>query len=385
MVAKCIEGILHDTKKFKIRSLRVKIIEELKKNMPVVVLIVFTLLFIRLLDNFHMVTGPITRVLNITRPFLYSFIIAYVLNPVVKLFERLYSGRRVPSVLSTYAFIVIFIALLSNYIFPKIGENLYELYTKMPLIVADSRAFLLELAQNEKLINLFTLGGLADLNVESLFARSGEYIQRFSSYMISQTASLAIGVFRWIFAFLVSIYVLIYKERFKAFGIKMSLKLFGRKVSREAFHLFRTIHKMLGLYIGTKAIDSLIIGGIALVGLYIMGSPFVFLLSFLVFVTNMVPYFGPFVGMTLTASIHLFYSPTLALASLIFLFLLQQFDAWFLDPRLIGNKVGINPFLVILAVTLGGRLFGPVGMVLAAPVMSTLKIYVDRFLKKKSI
>lgn len=372
-------------KKTKTRSLRVKIIEEFKKNISIVILIVFTLLFIRLLDNFHIIMGPLVKILNISRPFLYSFIIAYVLSPVVKLFEKLYGGRRVPSVLSTYAFIILFIALLSNYIFPKIGENFYELYIKMPLIVANSRTFLLDLAQNEKLINILTLGGLTDLNVDSIFSRSGDYIQSFSSYMISQTASVAIGLFRWIFAFLVSIYVLVYKERFKAFGIKMSLKLFGRKVSREAFNLFKTIHKMLGLYIGTKAIDSLIIGGIALVGLYLMDSPFVFLLSFLVFVTNMVPYFGPFVGMTLTASIHLFYSPSLALASLIFLFLLQQFDAWFLDPKLIGNKVGINPFLVILAVTLGGRLFGPVGMILAAPIMSTLKIYMDRFLKKTRI
>ena len=79
---------------------------------------------------------------------------------------------------------------------------------------------------------------------------------------------------------------------------------------------------------------------------------------------------------------NIFVNPIRAFVVLIFLFLLQQFDGWYLDPKLIGGKVGLSPFLIILAVTLGGGLYGPVGMILAVPIMAVFKIYLDRTLNK---
>ena len=139
---------------------------------------------------------------------------------------------------------------------------------------------------------------------------------------------------------------------------------------------------MIGTYLGIKAIDSLIIAFIALVGLNILGSQYVLLLSVIVGVTNMIPYFGPFIGILTGFVINVFSSPISAVIIAIFLLLLQQFDAWFLDPKLIGNKVGLSPLLVILAVTLGGGFYGIIGMILASPVMSVIKIYAGKAVNK---
>lgn len=359
-----------------------KISNGIKRYLPIMGIIIFTLLSIELLKNFQTVSEKVIGFLSIIEPFIYSFIIAYVLNPIVKLFEKVYGGRRVASVFSTYMALGLLVVMISIYIFPKIWGNVYELYVNFPMIVRAVKDWSVEIVKHEKISTLLTLGGISDIRPDTIFSKISEYIQSYSAYMIKATVATAVTIGKWIFALLVSIYVLIYKEYYKAFFIKIMLKFFGKRKSRKFFRLSRTIHKMIGMYIGTKAIDSMIIGGIALIGLSIMGSPFVFLLAFIVFVTNMIPYFGPFVGIAVTSTVHLFYSPELAINSLIFLFLLQQFDAWFLDPKLIGNKVGLNPFLVIFAVTLGGGLYGPVGMLLATPIMATIKIYLDIFLRR---
>ena len=157
---------------------------------------------------------------------------------------------------------------------------------------------------------------------------------------------------------------------------------FKEKKGKSFENFVRTLHKMIGVYIGTKAIDSTIIGFLSLVGMLIIGIPYAFLLSLVVGFTNMIPYFGPFLGMVVAFSINIFINPTKAIIVLIFLFLLQQFDAWYLEPKLIGNKVGLSPFLIILGVTIGGGFYGPIGMILASPVMAIIRVYTDRKLEE---
>ena len=139
---------------------------------------------------------------------------------------------------------------------------------------------------------------------------------------------------------------------------------------------------MIGTYIGIKALDSLIIGIISLVGLMILRLPYAPLLALVVGVTNMIPYFGPFVGMLTCAIVALFITPFRALVVFIFLLALQQFDAWYLEPKLVSGKVGIGPFWVILGVTIGGGFFGPLGMILASPTVATIKIYYKKIVNK---
>ncbi|MBV7273635.1 AI-2E family transporter [Clostridiaceae bacterium UIB06] len=116
--------------------------------------------------------------------------------------------------------------------------------------------------------------------------------------------------------------------------------------------------------------DSLIIGAICFIGLIIFKSPYALLISIIVGITNMIPYFGSFIGMIPPFIINLFYDPKRAVWVVIFLVLLQQFDACFLEPKLVGDKVGLSPFLIILGITVGGSLFGVWGMILASPIMA---------------
>ena len=99
----------------------------------------------------------------------------------------------------------------------------------------------------------------------------------------------------------------------------------------------------------------------------------------------MIPYFGPFVGEVMGLLINVFVSPTKGIIVFLTLFLLQMFDGWYLDPKLIGDKVGVRPFWIIYAVVIGGGFFGPIGMLLASPTAATIKIYYGKLLEKNKV
>lgn len=370
-----------------------KIIEEIKKNYFYLIVVAFAIIFWRVSNYFGEFVDFLSGFIRVISPFLYAFVIAYILSPFVTFFDRVFEGRRILSIIAVYAIIIAGLVLLGNYIAPKIGNNIYDFYKNLPGIYQDIKVWLIEISKNESLKPLEEIAGISANNLSHNFTNTiitnlTEFIQTTSGYLVKFTISFTYQIIKWLFAMLVAVYILIYKETFATFFRITIMRLFGRKRSRAFFSFLSTSDDMIGRYIGIKAVDSTIIASIALMGLLIMNSPLAFMLAFVVGITNMIPYFGPFVGMLFTAGVHLFYSPKLALVSLVFLFLLQQFDAWFLDPKLVGNKVGVNPFLVILAITIGGGYFGPFGMVLSVPVMALIRVYFLKFIKvqtRKSI
>ena len=120
----------------------------------------------------------------------------------------------------------------------------------------------------------------------------------------------------------------------------------------------------------------------ALVLLTIVKSEYAFLLAVIVGITNMIPYFGPFIGEIVGFLFNVFVSPTKGVIVFLVLLALQLFDGWYLDPKLIGDKVGVRPLFIIIAVLIGGGFYGALGMLLASPTAATIKVYYERIMKK---
>ena len=187
---------------------------------------------------------------------------------------------------------------------------------------------------------------------------------------------------RIVLGFLISIYVLIDKEGFKEHTKLILCMIFKKERGEKIISWFKLYNKMIGIYVGTKALDSLIIGLLALVGLLIIRAPYAIVIAIVVGFTNMIPYFGPLIGEIVGGIIGIFVSPTMAFIIVGYLLVLQQFDAWYLEAKLVGKKVGVRPFLIILAVFVGGGLFGSIGMILGSPTMATIKIMYERKVEK---
>lgn len=359
-----------------------KLFEENRKN---IFLVVFTILFITLVYNFDKVLSFGGWVFGLMRPFVYAFILAYILNPIVKLYQKILRGKRTIAVLITYLSIIVLLVLGLNYLVPKLWSNIYALYNSIPRLKTGLTKWIIGLTKEPQISKFMTPEIIKIVREKALTLRIADYVEIITKSILDITVRTTFTAVTWFFAFLISIYVLILKDSIGAKTKEVAYKTLGKRKVDSFNNFFLTIHKMIGIYIGIKGIDSMIIGSIAFVGLTILGSPLAILLSFIVFLTNMIPYFGPFVGIAVAGTVHLFYDPKLALFSVIFLLGLQQFDGWFLDPKLIGKKVGIPPLVVIFSVTIAGKLFGPVGMLLASPTAATLKIYLDKFLKKREV
>ena len=97
----------------------------------------------------------------------------------------------------------------------------------------------------------------------------------------------------------------------------------------------------------------------------------------------MIPYFGPFIGMVPATILTLFYSPIKALWVIVFIFALQQFDGYYLGPKILGDSVGLSPFWIILGILVGGSLMGVLGMLIAVPVVAVCQLIVTRIVDKK--
>ena len=118
----------------------------------------------------------------------------------------------------------------------------------------------------------------------------------------------------------------------------------------------------------------------AIIGLTIIGADYAVLLGVIFGVTNMVPYLGPVVGTIIAVSINVFTNPTRAIIILIYLVIIQTIETMIIDPKVVGSKMGLNPVLAMLAVTIGGSLFGIPGMIIGAPIMGVLKLYATRYI-----
>lgn len=327
--------------------------------------------------NHSQIIAFFDKFLKVISPFIYAFIFAYVLNPIMKLFERKLNLKRGLAVAITYVIVTGIIIVVGVYIVPIVIDSIISITTEVPRYINVVQSWINSALHDDKMYVILKDAGVLNI-VTNISTKAGTIFISLLEGLAGSLLSITADIVMIGFGFLSSIYVLADKENFiKQSKIIMAMILKKDK-TKKMLDLLRTYNKMIGLYIGSKALDSLIIGIIALVGLMILKVPYAILLAIIVGFTNMIPYFGPFVGEVVCATVSIFVSPMLALAVFLFLLGLQQFDAWYLEPKIVGSRVGITPFLIILGITIGGGFFGTIGMLLASPTMATLKVYYDK-------
>ncbi|BCZ48328.1 transporter [Clostridium gelidum] len=335
----------------------------------------------KLIDNYDYFFDIGKKILSIMTPFIYAMICAYVLNPVVSFFERNFKLKRAVAIAITYFIIISLVFIILFFTIPSIIDSILNITKEMPTYVEVVQKWINAILQNGRIKGLIIQAGLLD-KFQEMSSQIGNVtiglLQSLVMYLLSFTSNLL----NVILGFLVSVYVLADKEKIAKGARTITYMILKEEKGTKLITFIRTYNKMIGVYIGIKAIDSAIIGMIALVGLLIVGEPYAPLIALITGVTNMIPYFGPLIGELIGVIVAIFISPIKALIVFILLLCIHTFDAWYLDPKLIGKKVGVSPFGIVLGVTIGGGFWGPVGMLLGSPTMATIKIYYEKFLLK---
>ena len=206
-------------------------------------------------------------------------------------------------------------------------------------------------------------------------------------------ASNVLGVLlNIIIGFIISIYVMASKEKFAAQSKKMAYALFERNTANLAIRTFRFTHKTFIGFLGGKIIDSIIIGILCFIGTSLLRTPYAALVSMIIGVTNVIPFFGPYLGAIPSAILILIVDPMHPLNCVyfvIFILVLQQFDGNILGPKILGDSTGLTSFWVIFAITFFGGLYGILGMIVGVPIFAVIyagiKTMTNSMLMKKQM
>ena len=346
------------------------------------------------------------KVFRILIPFFYGFAIAYIMNQLVKFFERTilknppkfipkkyhFKYRRILSIsLSSLIFIAV-IVLLINIIIPQLAKSFDLLVDNIPSYFKSFRIWLDDIIVNRpalrKIVNdnydSFYKGTVKYIN-NSILPEKNSIITNISSGFLS-FVKMIMNVF---LGFIISIYILYNKELFVGQFKKVLYAIIPvDKVNVIISNLRYTDKVFNGFFIG-KIIDSIIVGIICYICMLIFDMPFPLIIAIIIGITNIIPYFGPFIGAAPSALFILIISPSKCLWFLIFIFILQQFDGNILGPKILGNKTGLKSFWVLFAILLFGGLFGFVGMIIGVPLFSIIYAFIsglcNRNLSKKKL
>lgn len=349
-----------------------------------IISILVILILFKLIDNADIFINIIKKFISLSMSFIYGVVIAYVLTPIVKLFEKKAKLNRGLSIALTYAILIGSIALLALYAIPNLIDNIKEIGSNIPNYITSIEDMINKVIGQEEINNFINTTG-ANININTYVDKAGQIIIGALEGSVMKMVSLSSIIIQFIIGLLVAIYILMDKERLLFECKRLMYLILKKQKSDRIIEFIQTYNSMIVTYIGIKAIDSTIIGILAFVLLTIVNSEYALLLAILVGITNMIPYFGPFIGEILGFLINVFVSPMKGVVVFLALFALQMFDGWYLDPKLIGNKVGVRPFWIIYAVVIGGGFFGPIGMLLASPTAATIKIYYKKILDKNKV
>ena len=358
--------------------------------------------FIYLLFNGSLFFAAFRKIFNVFMPILYGFIMAYLLSSIVNFIEekcliplykrfkvnitaKIMSRMRLFSIIIAliFAFLCIYAFLLI--VVPEIYKSLQSIVMSFPTYINNLIHFSeLVLARYPEIEQYF----MSIMNeystdvyewVSSLLPSMNAFIKSLSQSVISFILTL------WdlVLGLIVAIYMLASKEKFIGQSKKILFSVFKTERANNILKEIRFIDRTFGGFISGKLLDSLIIGILCFICLTIIGTPYPLLISFIIGVTNIIPFFGPFIGAIPSAFLILIVDPLECLYFLIFILLLQQFDGNYLGPKILGDSTGLSSFWVLFSITIFGGLFGFIGMIIGVPTVAVIYELIRRFMSRQ--
>lgn len=344
-------------------------------------LIFVTIVLFKSVNSLEQITRYVQLIINILIPLIWAVVIAYLVNPLIGLLEKHTRFNRTLNILIVYLILAGIFTLIAIAVIPTIAVNITELIDRLPDFITNLEAYLTDWFAR---LTEYSFAKYIEFDaVNTYIERVSGVFDVIISTALNSLLSVGTGVFKFVIGFIISIYILRDKEAFGKGFRKFFFAKFSTKNAEKILEFIRDADRIFSRFLIGKLIDSVIIGMIAAVGFLLLKAPYPLLLSLIIGITNMIPYFGPFIGAVPVAVITLFFDPVLTLWVLGFIFVLQQFDGYILGPKILGQSLGLSPFWIILAILIGGGLFGVIGMLIGVPLMAIFKNLITKHINNE--
>lgn len=355
------------------------------------------------LYRFESIAAVIGKIMNILAPIIYGLAIAYILNPIVEFWEKkIYyllckrsnntgKNKKIARGLGILVALVMAIAVL-----------FVLFYLVIPELISTISSLVLSIPQQLEEFERY-LSGVMDANSQfssisqTILTSSTDWFENWlKNDLFTQVTGITTGIFNFVnvlidivLGVIISVYVLSSKEGFTSKSKMIIYAFFPTDKANTILEVARKSNEIFSGFISGKLIDSLIIGLLCFVGVSILDMPYVILVSVIVGVTNVIPFFGPYIGAIPSTFLILLVDPMKALYFVIFILVLQQVDGNIIGPKILGEFTGLSAFWVVFAILLGGGLFGFAGMLLGVPVFAVIYYIfgqvIEHLLKEKNL
>ncbi len=380
-----------------------------KKYAQIVAYVLLTacviIIFYLFIANLNSVKAGIDKFFYVTSPLIYGFIIAYILTPFLKICEKYVLRfkkdswaekklKRPLGVLMSVIFLVLIVTVVVVLIIPQVGNSFMELETQINGYIVAAQNLVDKIVRDFPLFNgrYENLSEFLDVNeistdIKSFISGFYGYLEMGAKYVISYAGSFVIEVKNALIGLIVSIYLMLSKEKLIAKLKRTLASMLSRRHYVNLVSLARFTDKTVGGFIIGKIIDSLIIGVFTFIVMSIIGMPFTPLISMIIGITNIIPFFGPFIGAIPSAFIIFIAEPKMTIWFVIMILVIQQIDGNIIGPKILGDSTGLSSLAVLISITIAGGFFGVAGMILGVPaaaiICALIRQKIDARLREK--
>lgn len=364
--------------------------EELKKYM---FLILFAILSYFIINNFSEILKILETFIKVMSPFILGGVLAFILNIPMTKIERFLKKKtknkkyiRLISISISLIIFLLVISFIAFLIIPETIENIELLISNIPEIVNNTESFILNLLDEHAEVQLEIKEMFKDLNTGSILKDLLNYIINGSLGFISSFISSLVTIFTGI---IFSLYMLSQKEYLTLGFKKLIYAYLSKEKADKIVEIGSLTNKTFSAFVSGQCVDAIILGLILFVVLSIFKFPYTLLISVLTTVTALIPIFGALIAMVIGAILIGISSPLDALIFIVIFQIVQQIEGNFIYPRVVGKGVGLSPLWTLLAITVGGSLFGVIGMLIGLPLASIayaiFRNNVNERIKKKEV
>lgn len=364
-------------------------------------LITYAIVLAYVFLNLDTVWNVVVTIIDLIKPFIIGICIAFVLNIPMKFFEEKVVGKltkeksKLKRPLSLIITIVVLVGLiigLMTFVIPQLAESCSTLVKNVPEYVDSLEKFMNKNINSKELLSSDVIEEVYS-KILSMGQNIIKIIGQVAGTIVSHALDITVGVtstiINIVMAFIVSIYILLSKEKLSN-QIKKILYAYMKK---ENVIKFLKVSKIANIkftnFVRSQVIEACILGVLCFIGMKICSMPYALLISTIIGVTALVPIFGAFVGAILSAFIVLMVSPIKVILFAIIFVVIQQIEGNLIYPFVVGNSIGLSALWVLFAITVGGNAFGVVGMLIGVPLFGVLytliSITTNKRLEKRNI
>lgn len=349
--------------------------EDLKKW---IILILVGVISYWAINNINIFINAFGKFVSVLSPFIIGIALAYVLNiPMIKIekfLKKKINNKKIPiriiAIILSILLLILIVSFVLLMLIPELIENIELLIQNIPVFLSDVETWVISLV--DKYPDM-------QLEIEKIFeenANASNILVSILNYVLNGSVSFISGLFSGIFkiftSFIFAIYMLSQKEYLQSSIKKLIYIYISKNRADKIMELGNLSNNIFSKFISGQCLDAVILGGILFIVLSLFRFPYALLISVLTAITALIPIFGAFIAAGIGALLIFINSPIQALIFILVFLIIQQIEGNFIYPKVVGKSVGLSPLLTLLAITVGGGLFGILGMLIGLPIASIL-------------